>query len=251
MNKIKLDYSDIVEIVTESIMKMLMSSGDEEVKAIIREKAKDITNIISLFEETNPRAFFKEIKYFSPDGNEMPNGIAFQRGNFLKECKDNLNVFVLDEDIHGNQYGVVDYRGCVIVFSTDVNAVELDNNKILNKVKQIIATLGQRLNTSKISHKIITDFNRENDEYIGAYSIGHAFKGHYVGDNGEQYNEHSTTLEIGGLSSQGLLRIAEMLCRTFRQETVLVKDFNNMKFYLANGNRSGEKPDFDSVNTKV
>lgn len=247
----KINESDIIGVVTECVLKALMESGDEEVTGLIRERARDTLEVLTLFEEANPRSFFKEIKYFSRDGKGMPNGVAFQRGNFLKECKDNREAFVLNEDIHGNQYGLADYRGGVIVFSTDVNAVELDDNKLLNKVKQILATLGQRLNTSKISHKVITDFNKENDEYIGAYSLGHAFKGHYVGDNGEQFNERSTTLEINGLSSLGLLRIAEMLCKVFHQETVLVKDFNNMKFYLANGNHSGNEPDFSSINTKV
>lgn len=58
-------------------------------------------------------------------------------------------------------------------------------------------------------------------------------------------------IEINGLSSEGLLRLAEMIARIFHQETVLVKDFNNMKIYLANGLRSNDNPDFSQVNSKV
>lgn len=246
----KINESDIIGVVTECVLKALLESGDEEVTALIKERARDTLEVLALFENTNPRSFFKEIKYFSRDGKGMPNGVAFQRGNFLKECKDNREAFILDEGIHGEQYGLSDYRGGIIVFSTDVNAVELDSNKLLNKVKQILMTIGQRINTSKMSHKTITDFNNKNGEYIGAYTLGHAFKGHYVGDNGEQFSERSTTLEINGLSSQGLLILAEMLCRTFHQETVLVKDFNSMKFYLADPKNS-DFPDFSVVNTKV
>ena len=139
------------------------------------------------------------------------------------------------------------------MFSTDVNAVKLDPNKLRNKIKQILTTIGQRINTGNISHKIVNKFNKynETDEYIGAYTIGNAFKGKYVGDNGEQFDERSTTIEIGGLSTNGLLRLAEMIARVFHQETVLVKDMNNMKFYLANSHREEGEPDFSDINKKV
>ena len=218
---------------------------------MIKESVKEDIDVIQLFEMTSPKKHFREIKYFSTDGSTMPNGIGYQRGNFIHECKVNAEKFILDEAIHDNQYGLSDYRGGVIVFSTDVNAVNLDKNKIYNKVKQILTTLNQRINTSKIAHKIINKFNKYNSEYIGAYSVGNAFKGKYVGDNGEEYDERSTTIEINGLSSDGLLRLAEMIARIFHQETVLVKDFNNMKIYLANGLRSNDNPDFSKINSKV
>lgn len=227
-----------------------------EIISRLMPKKKPLTTeekIVKLFESTNPKKAFKEIKYFSKDGSSMPNGHGIQRGGFLRECRENKNAFVLNEEIHGEQYGLADYRGGVIVFSTDVNAVSLDKNKLKNKVKQILTTIGQRLNTSSISHKVINKFNKynETDDYIGAYSIGNAFKGHYVGDNGEQYDERSTTIEVGGLSTKGLLRLAEMIAKVFHQETVLVKDMNNMKFYLANSHRSSGDPDFSNINKKV
>lgn len=217
---------------------------------MINESVKKDIDVIQLFETTSPKKHFREIKYFSTDGSTMPNGICYQRGHFIHECNVNAEKFILDEAIHNNQYGLSDYRGGIIVFSTDVNAVELDKNKIYNKVKQILTTLNQRINTGKIAHKIINKFNKYNNEYIGAYSVGNAFKGKYVGDDGEEYNERSTTIEINGLSSNGLLRLAEMIARIFHQETVLVKDFNNMKFYLANGLRSNDNPDFSQINSK-
>ena len=35
---------------------------------------------------------FNEVKYFSQDGRGLPNGIGFQRGNFIKECAENVEV---------------------------------------------------------------------------------------------------------------------------------------------------------------
>lgn len=244
-------------------MKKNFSLTENEMKSVILEilsrllpTKKPLTTeekIIRLFESTNPKKVFKEIKYFSRDGSSMPNGSGIQRGGFLHECAVNKRAFVLDEAVHGEQYGLKDYRGGVIVFSTDVNAVKLDPNKLRNKIKQILTTIGQRINTGNISHKIVNKFNKynETDEYIGAYTIGNAFRGKYVGDNGEQFDERSTTIEIGGLSTKGLLRLAEMIARVFHQETVLVKDMNNMKFYLANSHREEGEPDFSGINKKV
>lgn len=244
MKNVKLTESEAARVIMEIISRLMTPTK----KPLTTEE-----KIVKLFESTNPKKCFKEIKYFSRDGSTMPNGNALQRGGFLHECRENKEAFTLSEEIHSQQYGLADYRGGIIVFSTDVNAVSLDPNRLKNKIKQILATIGQRLNTTKISHKVINKFNKYNDtnEYIGAYSIGKAFNGHYVGENGEQYDERSTTIEIGGLSTKGLLRFAEMIAKVFHQETVLVKDMNNMKFYLANSHRSNTDPDFSNINKNV
>lgn len=179
---------------------------------------------------------FHEIKYFHPSGTGMPNGCHYQRGGFLNECRINKNNFVLDEGVHGEQYGMKNYRGGIIVFSTDINAVQLDGNKLLNKIRQLVATFNNRFNRGKKIHKAINKFNdivADSEEGIGAYSVGNFFKGKYVGDNGEMYSEKSLAIEINGLSSRNLLSFAELIAREFMQETVLVKDLNMNKVYLA------------------
>ena len=231
--------------------RQILKISESELREFVKKSINEVLEIYRLYENTSPKKVFKEVKYFSSNGKTMPNGIGYQRGNFLHECKVNSEQFILDESIHGEQYGLSDYRGGIIVFSTDVNAVSLDKNKIYNKVKQILTTLNQRKNTSSITHKIINKFNKYNDEYIGAYSIGNSFEGKYVGDNGEEYNERSVTIEINGLSSEGLLKLAEMIARIFHQETVLVKDLNTNKIYLANGLRSKEPADFSTINSKL
>ena len=196
----------------------------------------------------------KEIKYFHPSGKQLPNGSNVQRGGFLHECKVNRESYELDEAVHGEQYGLAKYRGGVITFSTDVNAVKLSDNQLVNKVKQVVETLKQRLGRNKIIHKQVNLFNDENsEEYIGAYSVGNFFKGKYVGDNGEMFNEKSVSVEINGLSSRSLFKMAEMLAKAFRQETVLVKDLNNGKIYLADSAPSTEpfEKEMERINTEV
>ena len=195
------------------------------------------------------------MKYFHPQRQTMPNGSHYQRGGFLQECRENLNSFILDEGVHGNQYGMAKYRGGIIVFSTDVNAVELDKNKIINKIKQVITTFKNRLKKDTIIHNVMNKFNDKGGEYIGAYSVGNFFKGEYVGDNGEMYNERSLAVEINGLSSESLLKVAEMIAQEFMQETVLVKDLNKNKIYTADSipmaDGSSLDAELDKVNTDV
>lgn len=200
------------------------------------------------------KPYWKEIKHFHPNGRTMPNGSHYQRGGFLEECRNNKMKFVLDEGVHGTQYGMSDYRGGIIVFSTDVNAVELDKNRLLNKVKQILATFKNRMNRGSKIHNVMNKYNQEGDEYVGAYSVGNFFKGKYVGDNGEMYNERSLSVEINGLSSKALLRVAELVAQEFNQETVLVKDLNKNKIYMADSipmkDNTSIDDELDNVNTK-
>ena len=187
-----------------------------------------------LFKETcrahlNSASHFKEIKYFSPDGKTMPNGIAFERGNFFHECRLNSEKFIIDKEVHPVQYGLKEHRGGIIVLSTDIRAVQLDSN-----IKPIITTFWKRYNSSSKLHRMVNMFNKYNKtKFIGAYSVRHAFNGKYVGYNGEKYNEHSTTIEINGLSCRGLLILSEMIARALYQESVLIKDLNKMKLYYA------------------
>ena len=217
-------------------------------KQIIKES---IIKVLSETIHTN----WTEVKYFHPQRQTMPNGSHYQRGGFLQECRENLNSFILDEGVHGKQYGMAKYRGGIIVFSTDVNAVELDKNKIINKIKQVITTFKNRLKKDAIIHNVMNKFNDKGGEYIGAYSVGNFFKGKYVGDNGEMYNERSLSIEINGLSSESLLKVAEMIAQEFMQETVLVKDLNKNKIYTADSipmaDGSSLDAELDKVNTDV
>lgn len=211
-------------------------------------------NIMKVLFETKQTTHWKEVKYFHPEGRNMPNGSHYQRGGYIQECKQNINSFILDEGVHNNQYGMSEYRGGIIVFSTDVNAIELDRNKLLNKIKQIIITYKNRLNRGSIIHNIVNKFNDKGGEYIGAYSVGNFFKGKYVGDNGEMYNEKSLAVEINGLSSDSLLSVAEMIAQEFMQETVLVKDLNKNKIYTADAipmpNNTTLDNELNKVNTQ-
>lgn len=210
-----------------------------------------------LLSENDKKMRVRELKYFHPSGREsLPNAHPFHKGGFINECRLNKKAFALDEGVHGEQYGLQKYRGGVIVFAVTINAVKLSDNKFVNAIKQFVESWKQTFNKDKIIHKAIMFFNDDdkinNGEYIGAYSVGNFFGGKYVGDNGEMYSDKSVCLEVNGLSNKSLLKLAETIAKYFRQESVLVKDLNKDKIYLADGipNDDSFEEDLENVNTE-
>ena len=170
----------------------------------------------------------REVRHFHPSGHTMPNGSHIQRGGYLAECRRNAESFTLDDGVHGEQYRFLDYRGGVIVLPTAINAVEMSRNAVMDKVKQVVVTYGNRLRKGRVVREPL---DGEGTEHSVAYSVGRSFNGKYVGDNGEMYDEKSLSVEVNGFSGRSLLKFAEMLADVFMQETVLVKDLNTGKIY--------------------
>ena len=223
--------------------------NENKLRSIIRE------SIASVIKRSKKGVSVNEVKYFHPNGKKMPNGSHYTRGGFLHECYVNENSFNLDEGVHPKQYGLAKYRGGMIVFSTDINAIKLDPRPVINKIKQVAETFKQRLSKGKKIHQTIFKHNQENEEFIGAYSVGRFFHGRYISDSGQKFDEKSICLEINGISSKTLLKMAEMICVEFKQETVLVKDLNNNKIYTADANPIPDDSSFEKemerINTEV
>lgn len=242
-----------------------MEKENKEIIKLIKETVKEL-----LFREKTFR--ITEVKHFHREGKTLPNGHGIQRGGFFKECKDNNNKFKINnnqylinetyniiEGIHSEQYGLYNYRGGIIIFSTDINSLVLTDNKLLNWLLQKGKTFLQRLFSKSKLNNIINRFNSNNEkvlgsdkieDYIGAFSIGNFFSGRYVDDNNNIYNEKSLSLEVNGISSSGLIYLAEEIARDFIQETVLVKDLNNNKIFLVN-QEIGDNYELSDLNRKV
>lgn len=124
-------------------MKIKLTEG--QLHNMIREVVKKVIR-----HSLNEKYTIKEIKYFHPSGRILPNGSNYQKGGFLNECKKNKDSFILDEGVHGEQYGMSKYRGGMIVFAVNVNAVQMSNNKIINALKQFIETTKNRFNKDKL-----------------------------------------------------------------------------------------------------
>lgn len=213
-----------------------------------------------------------EIKYFSTDGRKtIPNGHPYQKGSFIKECEDNLVKFKTEnyqylisenfgivEAIHDKQYGLSDYRGGIITFSTEINSLEVSDVKIYNWFNKIYKSIINKFFSKSKLNSVVDKFNKikqkklgseDVDDYIGAFSIGNFFSGRYIGDNGKMFDESSLSIEINGISSNGLIYLAEEIASEFQQETVLVKDLNINKIFLVNQIK-GDDYNLEDINKK-
>ena len=112
-------------------------------------------------------------------------------------------------------------RGGVIIFSTDVNAVQLSSNKFKNWLQQKLATYKNRLKSASMIDKIA------NKNQLVGWTIGHYFDGRYRANNGTNYGENSLSVEIVGVDFDTLMKIAEEICVAFKQESVLLQDFSS------------------------
>lgn len=130
---------------------------------------------------------------------------------------------LLIEGISPDQYGLDKYKGGCIVFSTDVN---VGKNTIIKWFKNKWKSLMNRFKKDKKLTDIISKIKD-----IGAFSIGNFFKGRYI-SNGKTFDEKSTSIEVLGIPSEILIRLATEIAKAFKQETVLLKDYNTGKNLL-------------------
>jgi len=113
-----------------------------------------------------------------------------------------------------------DEKGGIIVFSQEVNAVQLSANKLVNWIKQKLATFKNKTKGMSDIDKIA-----QKHDLVG-WTVGNFLKGRYTGKNGQTYSEDSLSVEIIGVSDDTLIEIGEELCRAFQQETVLIKTYS-------------------------
>ena len=120
-------------------------------------------------------------------------------------------------------------QGGMIIFSTEVNAVELAKNKFINWIKQKVESLKNKFQ----SYKKIDELAKKYD--LVGWTVGKFLSGRYTGRDGKVYDENSLSVEVVGIDTETLISLAEDICREFGQESVMVKDYNNKKILFVNG----------------
>ena len=83
------------------------------------------------------------------------------------------------------------------------------------------------------STKTIDKIARDN-ELVG-WTIGHYLDGRYTAKNGKCYGEKSLSVEIIGVDTNTMIKIAEELCKAFKQESVLLKDYSSNRIMFIDG----------------
>lgn len=148
-----------------------------------------------------------------------------------------IDSMKLSEVMPSYLYEGIDFElensGGVIIFSTDLNSTlgkaETFNEKATFFFSSKWKTFLNRLNVNDRLTKILFDkFDRP------GYTIGKNFRGAYRSKNGITFNEKSFTIDIAGINSDVLVLIASEICKEFKQESVMVRDFNKNKVLFVN-----------------
>lgn len=155
-------------------------------------------------------------------GRKLYNDVRYSKRNEIASSVSDGLTEAIDHEFDKEEHGGI------ITFSTDVNAVELSPNKLVNWIKQKVKTLGNRFFKNRKIDKAAKEGG------AAAWTVGHFLDGRYTAKNGKGFGEKSLSIEIVGITSQQLQNIAEDICKVFEQETVLVKDFITGKIYLCN-----------------
>ena len=177
-----------------------------------------------------------KIKKISKE-NELPGN----NGNAFSSSKRLYNAISVNEEYVIAAGGLIsegiDFeinekeRGGVIVFSTDVNAVEQSSNKIIDWLKKRCKTAENRINYRKKIDKVAIE-----NELVG-WTVGRFLDGRYTAHNGKTFGENSLSVEVVGIDTNKLMKAAEELCNLFTQESVLVKDYTTGRILFINGSR--------------
>lgn len=155
----------------------------------------------------------------------------------IENIKGSVCAIKLNNIIPNFLYEGIDFKldnpGGIIIFSTDLNSTLGNADTLFKKIKLFFVskwkTILNRINTSKRLDKILL-----NKHKLPAFTVGQKFKGHYTGKNGLSFNEKSYTVDIAGVESKFLELIATTICKEFKQESVMVRDFNKNKVFFVN-----------------
>ena len=196
-------------------------------------KSRDLFEMYNIINLTNvQKPVEAKVKYKALGARNLMealqlNGFSINRNN---DTSAKTAFIDLGNDIELSE--VVSYKfgekGGIIVFSVNVNALQLSKIKVVRLIKNAVATFKNKLFKDRKINKVLSQY----DEVYGV-TIGNFVKGRYKSEtNGSMYDESSLSIEIIGITPDVLNRVAEDLAKEFKQETVLVKNYEDNRIYL-------------------
>ena len=132
----------------------------------------------------------------------------------------------LEKENVNKTFGHENKKGGIIVFSTDMNAIQQSENKIIDWVINKYRTLNTRTFKTSILDKIVNK-NKNN-----AITVGNYLQGQYKAQNGNMFTKDSVSVEIRGVHDNMLYSLGENLCKDFHQECVLIKSYHDGGVYF-------------------
>lgn len=205
-------------------------TGDEmkilNIKDIILDTITKRPHIIPLFE-----GFIPSMKM---------NSISFDNSNKLFHISLGPKNEFLNEE--SNSEYSKEYPGGIITFSKDINSQEqlLQQSDIFSEGGVVTVSfdwdmLYQDMLEIMETFKVVIDEIRDNSKKtygITNISMGNYFKGNYVYNSKQVYDEISMSIELNGIEEDELNEIARALCIELNIETVMVKNHFNSATYL-------------------
>lgn len=158
----------------------------------------------------------------SPDGlRQAPDGSFYTKGQWHKTVSLNQSTFTnsniekterfFSEKVSAEQLISSQNRGGIIVFPAKFNAGSSSDLVFTENIKALILNSGFKNSV--------------------AFSTGNFFKGKYLNKE-NNYNEQSLAIELLGLKSDSLLKLAANLAKAYSQQCLMIKDLNANKFYV-------------------
>lgn len=122
------------------------------------------------------------------------------------------------------------FKGGMIVFSTELNTV-YNQTEFFNKVDYLFKSKVTNLtNVFRQDNKLCNLLSNFEEEV--AYSVGNFFRGKYFDKiTGKTYDEKSLSVEIIGISSQILMKIAEIILNDFEKKEALLKEYDTGRIF--------------------
>lgn len=191
-----------------------------------KQQLNEIHNMfLRLEEKQHSSKYSKTIEYI----DEAKSFTGAFKIKHLNEILEPNNSKVLFKEAIDFEFGDNE-KGGLIVLSTDINAVKMDDNMFINWFKQKLLTIRNRFSYSKKIDQIAVKHQ------LAGWTIRKLLSGHYTDKRGNVYGENSVSVEILGVSDDTLIKIAEEVCNVFQQEAVLVRLYNTNRILFVNGN---------------
>jgi len=142
---------------------------------------------------------------------------------------ENVSPIYLDEAVDIE----LDDSSGLITFSTDLNFTLVKAETFIDKVKLIFDSNWKaflnRHNVRGRLKNILVDKNIQSE-----YTLSRNLFSAHKSKNGITLYKKSYSMTIESVDSNVLILIATEICKEFKQETVMVRDFNKNKVYFIN-----------------
>jgi hypothetical protein len=142
---------------------------------------------------------------------------------------ENVSPIYLDEAVDIE----LDDSSGLITFSTDLNFTLVEAETFIDKVKFFFDSNWKaflnRQNVRGRLNKILVDKNIQSE-----YTLSRNLFSAHKSKHGITLYKKSYTMTIESVDSDVLIIIATEICKEFKQETVMVRDFNKNKVYFIN-----------------